>query len=73
MIKSHKDTLAFIIAYQEEHEHAPCLKEIVDAVTALNWRSSARYVLQSLKKRGKIVECKPPCYKHRYVATQEET
>jgi len=48
--------MMFMLKYQDEHGKAPTLREIVEAVPALNWRSSARDVLMRLKKRGKVEE-----------------
>ena len=62
----------FMLDHQQEHGKPPTMQEIATAMPTLNYRSSARYVLQQLAEEGRVIEAGEPGTACRHRAVPQE-
>jgi len=66
MKPTQEEVLKFMAQYQTILSRPPTMNEIVASCPSLNWRSSARYVIQSLLKQGLLEIVAPSGCGRRY-------
>jgi hypothetical protein len=70
MDETQRQVLNFMAEYQRTLNRPPTLNEIVAGCTALNWRSSALYVINNLVALGHLEITAPKNCGRRYTTTE---